>query len=108
MKDFTKWWISGVASVTSFVANLATATSWLEDILVKQGVDFEKAEQVNDFFLGITPILFTITLIVFIFYSAVNICSKELSKSGTHGITQVHINADSPRRECGFLSLRII
>lgn len=86
MKDFTKWWISGVASVISFIANLAAATSWIEEILMKRGVDLEKAEYVNDFFLGITPILFTITLIAFIFYSAVNLCSKELSKSGTHGI----------------------
>ena len=86
MKDFTKWCISGVASAISFIANLAAATSWIEEILMKRGVDLEKAEYVNDFFLGITPILFTITLIAFIFYSAVNLCSKELSKSGTRGI----------------------
>lgn len=86
MKDFTKWCISGVASAISFIANLAAATSWIEEILMKRGVDFEKAEYVNNFFLGITPILFTITLIVFIFYSAVNLCSRKLSKSGTHGI----------------------
>ena len=44
MKDFTKWCISGVASAISFIANLAAATSWIEEILMKRGVDLEKAE----------------------------------------------------------------